>query len=64
MAIKLNTATNNNFTDYLNKKYNIELQFKNVDNESVNKTIYSLKLETRSGLNGISMKLLKQLKMY
>ncbi len=60
MTDKLEIA--NHFTDYMKENFTCKLQFKNVDNESIIKIIDTVKLKTSYGFDGISTKLIKQIK--
>ncbi len=48
----------------MKEKFTCKLQFKNTDNESIIKIIDTLKLKTSYGFDGISTKLIKQIKHY
>ncbi len=53
---------NKSFNDYLKKRYNPKLTFRNIDKENVSELINNLSPKTGFGFDGISSKLLKLIK--
>ena len=62
LAEKIVTPNNSSYNDYLNNPINQNLQFKDINCEEVIKIIDDLKSKTSCGHNGISNKVLKQIK--
>ena len=62
LAEKIITPNNSSYNDYLNNPINQNLQFKDINCEEVIKIIDNLKSKTSCGHDGISNKVLKQIK--
>ena len=62
LASKITQLPENTHKIYLNKTYNHNFHFNNIDADSVGKIINDLKTKTSTGVDGISTKLLKFIK--
>ncbi len=63
LAKKLKSPVNCHFTEYLKENITTRLKLKNIDKKVVFKIIDKLKPKTSYGFDGISTKLLKQIKL-
>ncbi len=63
LAKKLKNPINCHFTEYLKENITTRLKLKNIDKEVLIKIIDKLKPKTSYGFDGISTKLLKQIKL-
>ena len=62
LASNINAPQHKSFTDYLDLAQNPEFSFKNVTEVEIHKIIDRLKPKTSVGIDGISVKLLKEIK--